>query len=119
MARFIEGVSRDQATLFPERLDEWIGEDHLARVVDLFVDQLDLPALGFQQRYLNEIVWRWNHREPVWEVFKQWTTKSGALRMKTTVIWRPIPVVDQMRVLLQGAVGKQIRRSKEYGLCWP
>ena len=49
MAGFIEGVSRDQTTLFPERLDDWIGEDHLARVVDLFVDQLDLPALGFQR----------------------------------------------------------------------
>lgn len=49
MAGFIEGVSRDQTTLFPERLDEWIGEDHFARVVDLFVDQLDLAALGFQR----------------------------------------------------------------------
>ena len=49
MAGFIEGVSRDQTTLFPERLDDWIGEDHLVRVVDLFVDQLDLPALGFQR----------------------------------------------------------------------
>ncbi len=34
MARFIEGVSRAQETLFPERLDDWIGEDHLVRVVD-------------------------------------------------------------------------------------
>lgn len=41
MAGFIEGVSREQTTLFPERLDDWIGEDHLARVVD----QLDLPKL--------------------------------------------------------------------------
>lgn len=49
MAGFIEGVSRDQTTLFPERLDDWIGEDHLVRVVDLFVDQLDLGALGFQR----------------------------------------------------------------------
>lgn len=35
--------------LFPERLDDWIGEDHLVRVVDLFVDQLDLSGLGFQR----------------------------------------------------------------------
>jgi len=49
MAGFIEGISRDQTTLFPERLDEWIGEDHLVRVVDLFVDQLNLPGLGFQR----------------------------------------------------------------------
>ncbi len=33
--------------------------------------------------------------------------------------WKPIPVVGQMRVLLQGAVGQQLRRLKEYGLCWP
>lgn len=49
MAGFIEGVSRDQATLFPERLDDWIGEDHLARVVGLFVDQLDLTTIMFQR----------------------------------------------------------------------
>lgn len=71
------------------------------------------------QRYLDEIVWRWNHREPVREVVKQWTTRAGVAREKSTTIWRRIPVVDQMRVLLQGAVGKQVRRSKEYGLCRP
>ena len=47
MAGFIEGVDRGQASLFPERLDDWIGEDHMVRVVDLFVDELDLVALGF------------------------------------------------------------------------
>ena len=47
MSGFIEGVDRDQVTLFPERLEDWIGEDHLVRVVDLFVDQLDLAGLGF------------------------------------------------------------------------
>lgn len=36
MAGFIEGVSRDQTTLFPERLDDWVAEDNLARVVDIF-----------------------------------------------------------------------------------
>lgn len=49
MVGFIEGVSRDQTTFFPERLDDWIGEDHLVRVVDMFVGQLDLGALGFQR----------------------------------------------------------------------
>ena len=47
MSGFIEGVDRDQVTLFPERLEDWIGEDHLFRVVDLFVEQLDLVDLGF------------------------------------------------------------------------
>ena len=49
MAGFIEGVNRDQTTLFPERLEDWIVEDHLVRVVDLFVDDLDLASLGFQR----------------------------------------------------------------------
>lgn len=71
------------------------------------------------QRYLDEILWRWNHQEPAREVVRQWTTRSGATREKSTTIWAPIPVVSQMRVIFQGAIGKQMRRSKEYGLCWP
>lgn len=47
MSGFIDGTDRSQTTLFPERLEDWIGEDHLVRVVDLFVDELDLPELGF------------------------------------------------------------------------
>ena len=47
MSGFIEGVGRDQTVLFPDRLDDWIGEDHLVRVVDLFVAELDLLSLGF------------------------------------------------------------------------
>ncbi len=47
MAGFIEGVARDQTTLFPARLEDWIGEDDLVRVVDLFVEEIDLPGLGF------------------------------------------------------------------------
>ena len=47
MAGFIEGVDRGQTVLFPDRLEDWIGEDSLVRVVDLFVDELDLQGLGF------------------------------------------------------------------------
>lgn len=47
MSGFIEGVDRDQVTLLPDRLEDWIDEDHLVRVVDRFVDQLDLAGLGF------------------------------------------------------------------------
>lgn len=49
MAGFIEGVDRGQVTLLPERLEDWVGEDHVVRVVDLFVDELDLPDLGFER----------------------------------------------------------------------
>jgi transposase len=48
MKRFIEGESRTQATLFPERLDDWIAEDNPVRAVDAFVDELDLAKLGFE-----------------------------------------------------------------------
>lgn len=47
MAGFIEGVDRGQSVLFPDRLNDWIGEDSLVRVVDLFVDEFDLLRLGF------------------------------------------------------------------------
>jgi transposase len=49
MKRFIEGVDRDQGTLFPERLEDWIGEDNPVRVIDVFVDELDLGGLGFDR----------------------------------------------------------------------
>jgi transposase len=49
MARFIEGVSRSQATLFPERLDDFVGDDNPVRVIDAFVEQLDLYGLGFDR----------------------------------------------------------------------
>ncbi len=48
MKRFIGGVSRDQSTLFPERLEDFIGEDNPVRVIDEFVASLDLGALGFE-----------------------------------------------------------------------
>ena len=49
MSGFIEGADREQSTLFPERLEDWIGEDHPARVIDAFVDALDLAEAGFQR----------------------------------------------------------------------
>lgn len=47
MKRFIEGEDRSQSVLFPERLDDYIGEDNPVRVIDVFVDELDLKQLGF------------------------------------------------------------------------
>ena len=49
MSGYIEGVDREQVTLFPERLEDWIGEDHPVRVIDAFVDALDLSAAGFDR----------------------------------------------------------------------
>ncbi len=47
MKRFVEGVDRAQATLLPECLEDWIDEDNPVRVIDVFVDELDLGCLGF------------------------------------------------------------------------
>ena len=47
MRRFVEGVDRGQTTLFPECPEDWIGEDNPVRVVDVFVEELDLAELGF------------------------------------------------------------------------
>lgn len=49
MSGLIEGIERGQTVLFPDRLDDWISEDDLVRVVDLFVDELDLSGLGFER----------------------------------------------------------------------
>jgi transposase len=49
MSRFIEGEDRSQSVLFPESLDEWITEDNPVRVVDTFVEELNLAKLGFQR----------------------------------------------------------------------
>jgi len=49
MSRFIEGEKRSQITLRPECLDDYIADDNPVRVVDAFVDELDLQALGFKK----------------------------------------------------------------------
>jgi transposase len=49
MKRFIEGEDRSQITLFPERLEDYVAGDNPVRVVDAFVDQLELFDLGFKR----------------------------------------------------------------------
>ena len=47
MSRFVEGQDRQQVTLLPECLDDFVAEDNPVRVVDAFVEELDLQVLGF------------------------------------------------------------------------
>jgi transposase len=47
MKRFIQGEERGQGTLLPEHLDDYVTEDNPVRVVDVFVEELDLASLGF------------------------------------------------------------------------
>ena len=48
MSGFIEGENRHQSTLFPEALDDYVAEDNPARVIDVFIDKLDISGLGFK-----------------------------------------------------------------------
>src|SRR5437660_10895824 len=48
MRRFVEGTDRAQSTLFPECLEDWIGEDNPVRVIDVFVEALDLAEMAFE-----------------------------------------------------------------------
>lgn len=57
MKRFIEGEDRRQATLLPESLEDYVAEDNPVRVIDVFIDELDLGALGFA-RVIPEVTGR-------------------------------------------------------------
>jgi len=48
MKRFVAGAARGPSTLLPECLDDWIDESNCVRVIDAFVDLLDLAELGFE-----------------------------------------------------------------------
>jgi transposase len=47
MKRFVEGEDRRQATLLPDSLEDYVTEDNPVRVIEVFIDELDLGALGF------------------------------------------------------------------------
>jgi transposase len=48
MGRFVEGADRSQTTLLPDCLDEFIAADNPVRIVDAFVEELELASLGFE-----------------------------------------------------------------------
>lgn len=47
--RHLDGKSRQQGNLLPDTLDDYVGEDHPVRVIDAFIDSLDLVHLGFSK----------------------------------------------------------------------
>ena len=49
MKRFIEGEDRTQVTLLPECLDDYVDAENPVRVVEVFVDELDLGAAGLRR----------------------------------------------------------------------
>ena len=48
MKRFIEGADRTQVSLLPECVEDYVAEDNPVRVIEAFVEQLDLRQMGFE-----------------------------------------------------------------------
>ena len=55
MTEFIQGADRNQGYLLPERIDEYVSEENPVRVIEAFVEELDLGALGFARAEPNEM----------------------------------------------------------------
>ena len=72
MKRFIEGADRGQSTLFPECVEDWIGEDNPVRVIDVLVDGLDLAELGLWRR-------RWDTTGTAIVIGKQYFARQAAI----------------------------------------
>src|ERR1700681_3472732 len=49
MHRFIDGEDRMQQALLPHSLEDYVGEENPVRVIEVFIDELDLAALGFSR----------------------------------------------------------------------
>ena len=47
MKRFIQGENRTQSILFPETVDDYVADTNPVRIIDVFVDEIDLGKLGF------------------------------------------------------------------------
>src|ERR1700732_2435739 len=47
MHRFIDGEDRMQQTLLPNSLEDYVSQENPVRVIEVFIDELDLAALGF------------------------------------------------------------------------
>lgn len=48
MKRFVEGEDRKQVTLLPECLDDFVAEDNPVRIIEAFVEELELESMGFE-----------------------------------------------------------------------
>jgi transposase len=47
MRRFIDGEDRQQPALLPHSLEDYVDEENPVRVIEVFIEELDLAGLGF------------------------------------------------------------------------
>jgi transposase len=91
MKRFIEGEDRSQSTLFPEHLDDYIAEDNPVRVIDVFVDELDLQALGFEG--MQRRIARWEHEDVLDKMQKRLNRTPQAARIRRQTVEHPFGTI--------------------------
>jgi hypothetical protein len=111
MKRFIAGESRTQSTLLPEMLDDYVAGSNPVRVVDVFVDELDLGKLGFEgvdpaatgrPGYLSDLDTA-DRQEPV--VAK---LRTERLQDKITALKEQMKALKEIEVQLEATPDKQI-----------
>jgi transposase len=62
MKGFVQGTDRQQTTLLPERLDDWVDESNAVRAVDVFVDEVDDAIAAAEQVNLLKYLGRADQR---------------------------------------------------------
>jgi hypothetical protein len=90
MKRFIEGEDRKQVTLLPECLDDFVVEDNPVRIIEAFVEELDLGSLGFDGAKPSG---NWRRR-----------FRDGIARTMPSSISRRCPALGRSRQLMSKAV---------------
>lgn len=89
--RFVEGADRSQSTLFPQYLEDWIGEDNPVRVIDVFVEDRRINAVDFGAPKV-----AWKLYQKGWRVGVPRRKRQGAGGLRTCSVqigpltaWRP------------------------------
>jgi hypothetical protein len=103
MRRFVEGTDREQATLFLECLDDWIDEDNPVRVIDAFIDGLDLSVLGFEgvepaeksrcAPAVQSRITRWEHEHVLEAVQRRLDEDPHAMRRRRETVEHPFGTI--------------------------
>src|SRR6266478_3431406 len=124
MKRFVEGQDRGQSTLFPECLEDWIYEDNPVRVIDVFVDGLDLADLGFvgvereAERNI-EALWLLGRLIPDHKTIADFRKDNGAAIRKVcaqfVALCRELGLLTQASVAIDGSKFKAVNnRDKNF-----
>jgi transposase len=129
MKRFIEGEDRKQVTLLPECLDDFIDDDNPVRIIDAFVEGLELGPLGFDgatasatgrpsyhpavlQKIYIELMWLTGRLAPDFKTIADFRRDNGqAIRnvcRQFVVLCRRLDLFAQASVAIDGSKFKAV-----------